>query len=298
MIWARQIFFCLTLLAVQGIYAQTEPASPKSVEAAKPQASPVLQTKIESPVNFFRKLLAMTPTERENFLTNRPPEVRKRILAKVEEYLILPPEYREIRLRATELRWWLTPMLSMSPAARERRLAEAPEDLRPLLQSRLEQWIILPAEIQDQLLASDRASRYFTLMPSKKQPTTLSSEQEKFARTFNQLFELTPEEKDQLLNLLSDDERAEMKDALEDFKQLSPEQRETCVRNYARFVGMSADERSEFLKNAEQWSKLSPEEREQWRNLVQQVPIWPVGWSPNQSLPVPPGVSPKSVATN
>ena len=53
----------------------------------------------------------MTPDERENFLTNRPPEIRKRILAKVGEYEALDPDERELRLRATELRWYLMPLL-------------------------------------------------------------------------------------------------------------------------------------------------------------------------------------------
>ena len=59
----------------------------------------------ESPVYFFRQLLAMTPQEREDYLTNRPPEIHERILAKVHEYLALEPDERELRLRATELRW-------------------------------------------------------------------------------------------------------------------------------------------------------------------------------------------------
>ena len=33
----------------------------------------------------------MTPDERDNFLTNRPPEIRGRILAKVAEYEALNP---------------------------------------------------------------------------------------------------------------------------------------------------------------------------------------------------------------
>ena len=67
--------------------------------------------RMQSPVDFFRQLLAMTPAERVASLTNRPPEARARILAKVREYQALGPDERELRLRATELRWYLTPLL-------------------------------------------------------------------------------------------------------------------------------------------------------------------------------------------
>ena len=60
---------------------------------------------------FFRELLAMTPKEQEKYLTNRPPEIRGRILAKIHEYQALDSNEREMRLRATELRWYLLPLL-------------------------------------------------------------------------------------------------------------------------------------------------------------------------------------------
>ena len=70
--------------------------------------------RLKSPVDLFRELLAMTPAGRENFLTNRPPGIRNRILAKVREYGALDPNERELRLRATELRWYLLPLLRES----------------------------------------------------------------------------------------------------------------------------------------------------------------------------------------
>jgi hypothetical protein len=103
----------------------------------------------QSPVDFFRQLLAMTPEEREEFLTNRPPEIRDRILAKVREYLALDPDERELRLRATELRWYLLPLLreSRGPIA-PRAWRRSRTDLRELVASRLEQWSILPPPLQ------------------------------------------------------------------------------------------------------------------------------------------------------
>ena len=88
---------------------------------------------VKSPVDAFRELLAMTISEREKALTNRTPAVRARILAKVREYATLDPNDRELRLRATELRWYLLPLLPESPTNRDAQLATIPEALRPLV---------------------------------------------------------------------------------------------------------------------------------------------------------------------
>jgi hypothetical protein len=86
---------------------------------------------LKSPVDLFRELLAMTPAGRENYLTNRPPGIRARILAKVREYEALDPNERELRLRATELRWYLLPLLHESPTNRAAQLAAIPDELQP-----------------------------------------------------------------------------------------------------------------------------------------------------------------------
>lgn len=291
-----QFLFCLFVASAFFAEAQNAPKAPlHSSPAVARQVSPAPQ--IESPVSFFRKLLAMSPAELSSALTNRSAEARERILAKVQEYQLFPPDARELRLRATELRWWLTPMLRMSPTNRQARLAQVPEDLRPLIQSRLDQWSILPPQLQEEYLASEQALHYFALMPTPPTPEA-AARQQKIAESFNRFFELTPEEKEQTLNTLSDTERAQMEETLKTFEHLPPQQRLLCVRNYARFAGMSADERAEFLKNADRWSKLSPEERQSWRELVQQVPIWPTGWTPNQPPPLPPNFPQRNVATN
>src|SRR5215469_2499108 len=59
-----------------------------------------------SPVDYFRKLLAMSPQQLQAVLAHKPPQLQERILAKVKEYSALDPDERELRLRATELRWY------------------------------------------------------------------------------------------------------------------------------------------------------------------------------------------------
>lgn len=180
-----------------------------------PQAKP--------PVKFFRELLAMPPAEQENYLTNRPPEIRSRILAKIHEYQALDSNEREMRLRATELRWCLSPLLRESPTNRADRLAAVPDDLRDLVKARLAQWDILPPPLQQEFLENERTLRYFTHLDSTNGPPTpvggwertppdsdlarwnaLSEDQrQRITDQFNQFFELTPMERQKTLGTLS-----------------------------------------------------------------------------------------------
>ncbi|MCX6895643.1 MAG: hypothetical protein NTZ16_09140, partial [Verrucomicrobia bacterium] len=77
----------------------------------------------QSPVDIFRKLLAQSPAEQKQFLADRSPETQRRILAKLREYESLKPDQRELRLRATELRWYLLPLLNAPATNRAMQLA-------------------------------------------------------------------------------------------------------------------------------------------------------------------------------
>jgi hypothetical protein len=289
---------------------------------------PVPQEK--SPVDSFRELLAMTAAEREAALTNRPPAVRARILAKVREYAALDANERELRLRATELRWYLLPLLHESPTNRAARLAIVPDELRPLVNSRLQQWDILPPPLQAEFFESEHALRYFTRMgpvsslslpplPPGLHPgspdaglehwNALSDDQRQaITARVNQFFELTPREKQKTLNTLSAAERQQMEKTLDTFDRLPPDQRRQCLRAFTEFAGLNAQEKQDFLKNAQRWSQMSPKERQTWRDLVTHVPEWPP--LPPQAMPpvpsqlMPPGPrqstlhAPPALATN
>jgi hypothetical protein len=264
-----------------------------------------------SPVDFFRQLLAMTPDERENFLTNRPPEIRERILAKVGEYEALDPDERELRLRATELRWYLMPLLRESPTNRAARLAQTPDAIRPLVQDRLEEWIILPPQLQQEFLENERILRYFAHVDVSNSPpedwhrepsdadrahwdALSETERRQITTGFNQFFELTPDEKKETLSTLSDAERRQMEKTLQAFGKMPSSQRAECIKAFAKFASMSASEQAEFLKNAARWSQMSPAERHAWSDLVTHVPEWPplpVGFV----MPVPKESNPAAV---
>jgi hypothetical protein len=243
------------------------------------QTATNLQPQSGSQPDFFtqlRQLIAMPADERESFLTNRPPEIHDRILAKVAEYEALDPDERELRLRATELRWYLAPLLREPPTNRAALLAQVPDDVRDLVKDRLEQWSILPPQLQQEFLDNERTLNYFDQVDAADNAVIQPDEKlRKFASQFNQFFDLTPDEKQQALNTLSDAERVQMEKTLQSFDKMPPAQRAECVNAFAKFASMDARQRAEFLKNAARWSEMSPAERQAWRDLVENVPTWP-----------------------
>lgn len=285
----------------------------KTVPPAKAVVTSAVSSS-SSPVDFFRKLLAMAPEERAAFLTNRPPEIRRRILAKVDEYEALDPDQRELRLRATELRWYLMPLLRDSPTNRAARLAQVPADVRPLVEDRLQTWAILPPTLQQEFLDNARILDYFARLEITRRPPSPAdiapseaerahwdslpeAEQHQVAAGFKQFFELSEAEKKQALNTLSDVERQQMQSTLQAFGKLPANQRAECVNAFAKFAKMSAPEQAEFLRNARRWSAMTPTERQAWRDLVVNVPQWPplpIGFV----LPAPPPPSSPVLVTN
>ncbi|HXR04739.1 MAG TPA: DUF3106 domain-containing protein [Verrucomicrobiae bacterium] len=269
----------------------TNPPPPIKLVSASTNSVPPHHT---APIGFFRTLLAMAPEERAQQLAIYPPPIREGIEAKIREYEQLDPNERELRLRATELRWYLLPLLRESPTNRAAQLAQVPDDLRDLVQSRLDQWIILPEQLQQEFLDSERVLHYFARVGStngapapgdwgRTPPDSelarwnaLPEDQRKrIAEQVNRFFALTPDEKQETLNTLSDVEREQMEETLKTFDNLPAAQRTECIRAFAKFASMNAAEKREFLRNAERWSQMTPAERQTWRDLVANVPNWP-----------------------
>jgi hypothetical protein len=279
-----------------------------------------------SPVAYFRELLVMSETERYAELAQRPEAQRHGLLAKIEEYLQLPATERELRLRATELRFFLLPMMRLDVEEQQARMASVPEDLRDLVQDRLTQWRLIPPSLQQQLLDNQAALQLFSRMHPEtpanadeligRLPTARVGEMEAdFARwqalsagersqllkSFRHFFELTTVERQRTLRTLSAEERLAMEKTLEQFETLPPRQREACVQGFQQFVLMPPGERAAFLRNADRWQAMSPEAREEWRTVVHrlsQMPPLPPGVDPvlrPLTPPLPPGLEPSVV---
>jgi hypothetical protein len=264
------------------------PACSLAGAATNTAATPPLPP-LKSPVEAFRALLLMPAVEQQKLLAIRPPETRERILEKINEYRALTPEDRELRLQATELRWYLLPLMSMPATNRAAHLARIPQPMRELVKDRLQHWTLFPPALRQLVLTNQEAVSYLTHFGGGADAPSSPTEalRRKMQETVKRFFELTNREKEKALGSLSEAERQQMETTLAAFEQLTPAQRGRCVRSFAKFATMNSEERQEFLKSAERWSQMSPTERETWRELVSLAPMLP-------PLPYPP-MPPRSI---
>lgn len=291
--WLSGMGFGLALLVSMCLAAGA--ASSTTAPPPLPTEPPPLPA-LRSPVDTFRELLAMRAAERKLALTNRPPEVRERLLAKVHEYELMPVDLRELRLRATELRWYLVPLMRTPANQRQPLRVIVPSHLRKPVADRLQQWDRLPPDAQRELIENELVLDYFTqaqtpdpaqlksLPPSQRQKLEADIERwqamsegkrKRLVERVQQFFNFTPAEQEKALSSMSPTEREQMEETLSKLEKLPREQRSQCIRAFGKFAGMSAAERLQFLKNAERWNSMSPSERDSWRNLVRQLPEMP-----------------------
>lgn len=267
----------------------------------QPPAVPPLPT-INSPVDSFRTLLVMPATDRKEHLATRSAEVQKKLVEKIREYQALTPDERELRLKATELRWYLKPLMSSAATNRAAQLKAIPENMREMVATRIEQWDKIPPAAQQMILTNQNGPGYIAnVRPASGPPLPTDTIRASFRRRFDRLLELTPLEKERILATLSDAERRQMEMTLESFGKLSHMQRRQCVTSFTKFAGMSPTEREEFLKNAQRWSDMSPAERQSWRELVSaapKLPPFPQITIKRPPMPVNPQKQPAAVTTN
>jgi hypothetical protein len=247
-----------------------------------PDSSDTPPQMIRSPIENFRKMLKMTVAERDQFLTNYPAEKREQIAEKVEEYQMLPEPFRELRLRTTELRWYLLPLLNMPATNRDEQLKRVPEPYQKLVAARVEEWKLWPPTLQQDLLEYARTKVPLDTMTSRQreeleqklarwQALPPSQRQQLFA-AFEHYFELNDEEKDKTLKALSEPEREETEKVLDPIEKWPKSQQDKYMAAFKRFGNMSAQEREQFLKNAERWKHMSEAERQAWRDLMKLIP--------------------------
>lgn len=271
---------------------------------------------LQTPVAEFRRWLAMSEAECAAAIAEKPVTRRRALEEKVKEYRLLPAEEREAKLMALEIRWYMRPLMELTTSNRMAQLARIPEPHRDIITQRLDQWDLLPEPARKELLENEWAMHYFVrLNPSHVAPKeqilarVRTADRKRFeqkldhlraldpqrrdelARSFEEFFTLSPEERRKTLRTLSDTERQEMEATLAAFEQLPLEQRRMCIDAFGKFARLSADERSQFLRNVERWQSMSAEDRQKWRSLVQALPPMPPGLGKLPPPPMPPGVS-------
>lgn len=272
-------------------------------QTTHPAVAPPPVPTLKSPVDSFRALLVMPTAERRQLLASRGTNVQARLVEKINEYRRLPPEERELRLKATELRWYLQPLLRTAATNRPAQLALVPENVRPLVASRLAQWDRIPPAVQQMFLTNDQAAGYLARVDVPTNYPVLPTVQmrQHLVERINQLFDLTPAEKETVLATLSEAEQQQMRKTMEAFQNLTPLQRRQCLRSFKYFSELPPAEKQAFLQNAERWSRMAPAERQTWRELVSaapNLPPLPISKRPSPPLPVNPGRPGAAATTN
>jgi len=244
------------------------------------------------PVTVMRELLTMNRQEQERFLANKSETDREEILAKVSEYKAMRPDERELKLKATELSWYLRPFLNSPQTNRAALLANVPAKDRKLVEDRLSYWDKLSPDARNQLRTNQAMVAYFSLpvpervfwfatntvmleegiqklqaMPEEQRQSTLDG--------FSQVLAFTATEKNRIIHTLSDPERQQIQKILRQYENMSASQREACVHSFEKFASMSLEERQQFLQNAERWRMMTPTQRQQWKDLVEDLNTMP-----------------------
>ena len=245
-----------------------------------------------SPILYFRGILGMTPAERERALANKPADSKKILLAKVEEYLALPVDIREARLRQTQLRWEVTELNNLAPADRPAFIKEAALEDRSLLED-YARWMTNSPAGKNEMLDKLSAERYAALTKALAQWDAVP-EPERLQRSaaFGQFFEENQTRQQKTLNAFTDAERHTIEMALKQFAGLPEAQRKNCIQSFEKFASMDPARRDDFLKNAALWETMTPKERGLWRALVQRYPSLPPppGFRSPPAPPLPPGM--------
>jgi len=307
-VWARIAWLCLAVTT--GFCAAVSRSTPP------PPIAP-------SPIAFFRQLLNTNSEGRRLALHQRSETQRELIQAKLEEYEGLPTVERERRLRATEFRYYLRPLLTAPATNRAVQLAQVPPELREPIGERLARWDALPEGTRQNLQAYDHAvawlarfhvaNRASSGAPPPAPPPPIGTQLEleltrwqalpetqrdQLCRQFEEFLKMPNPKWERTLGDLSPAERLQMEETLQAFARMAPAQRQISIRSFRKFASMSAAERTDFLRSADRWREMSPADRAQWRQIVEQLPPLPPGFSTFPPFPPPFPSTPANAVMN
>ncbi len=316
--------FLLILLIGAGtggsLLGQPTSGVPGAVQVA-PSTAPMPPAASRTPVDRIRDLLAMAPAEREKSLAGFSNQVRLSIERRLKEFEALSPGAREARLQTLQLRWLLPMLMRARSDQRGLRLSVLREPDRRLIEERLDEWDRLPTDLQKKILDNENVIRLFfrsetnvtqpdvSLISTNQAPAQRAKEEQDWAR-WNELpkedqdrilgqterwFKLSPAEQERIRKHMDPAEQRQMQFTLKQFARWPKELRETCLRNFQKFVALSPEDQQEFLNNAERWEEMKPEDRQMWRDLVKRLqPSPPLPRRVPPLPPMPPGAVPRS----
>ncbi len=307
----------LTLSVAAGLHGLVMTLPAADVNFAAPDRKslapvPYPPAPTNSPVHYFRHLLALSPPDRAQVLAAKTPETRKVLEAKLSEFASLTPAEAESRLQMMQLRLHLRPLMQMAPTNRAARLASVPPEDRRLVEDRLRRWDIMPPQLRQEILDNELALQHVfrlesstpaqretllqTLPPAQRERVAQDmarwqqlseAERQRITRRVEQFFNLSEKEKGAILSGVAQAQREQLQHSLRSLQQLSKAQRDLCLEGLSKFNQLTPQQRLDFLKNCERWQAMTPGQQKAWRDTVARVapqpPLPPVP-APGSSL--------------
>lgn len=288
----------LSAACVAGAMVAASAQTPALRSAPLPPPLPVPG---QSSADSFRALLALSPEQRAQKLSAEPEE-RRRVLEKaLREYDALPPEERELRLRALDLRLQISFLIRLPPSNRADRLKLLPEADRPVVEAKVKRWSQFPPTAQKELVENERVLRLWIghgtfghvtnvnlSGPSAAQFGQINkdlerwqqlspSRQREIQRRYHEVFDVAARGLPVPPPVLppGTNEQQQVREALAKMSGLSAQQREACISGFEKLAELSPEERARFLKNAERWQAMPPEDRAVWRRVAVPPPPLP-----------------------
>jgi len=305
---ANGVFLCASVFAFltlspAGLHAASVPVPTKEVSSHS--------------IEQFRKLLSMPQKDRAGMLGSES-EVRRKLLErKLAEYDALPPEERESRLRVTQLRAYLLPLMTAPPDSRASLLSSVPGEWRPVIEQRLQLWDILPPPLQKEVLAYESTIHFFLRLesspPSSRGAISASmtedrrrsmeasltefqaldpDEQRQAFERFQGFFGLSESDRQRALRQLAKSSKLQVEPFLNTLALMNTSDRQGLFESFQKFAKLTPEDRSLFLVNAERWEAMDPGERRAWRGILTSLPPLPPGFEAVR--PSLPGAQPAS----
>lgn len=246
----------------------------------------------KSPVAQFRDLLSYSEDQQRAFVIKQAPEIQSILSSKLDEYRNLPSAQREFKLVATELHFYLDPVLKSHENIDRTLFSQAPSHVQHYLNMAVEFWNGLSIPHRD-LLLSKKAAVSYLISLSYKSGESQSYDPSKSEWDGLYSFLLMPSDQQKaFLDSVDVNPSGTINKILTAFENLDEEERKRCAHAFVCYLSFPPQLKKQLNDGLHSWAEKPPIERSLWREIAEKYPkITPI--------PLPPGmeVSPTAPLT-
>ncbi len=226
-----------------------------------------------SPISHFRQLLELNTQQREAIILRQEPSTRRILERKLEEYASLSEGEKEFRLFATELHFYLEPMIGRDSSIEKIPADRIPDSIIPHLRTAMDFWNQLPVSQRDLLLSKKKAITYLiTLTYSSARLSAIVPEQSDEWESLNRFLALSLDKQKAFLNSYGLAGNTRIVQVLEKMASLSADQRDRSVHALTCYLSFPPAMKDRFMDGVHTWNSMKPTERTVWRQIADRYP--------------------------